>query len=68
MYRYSYKQDRVEEVPPGPQAVTTKIEAIVQAFAVGYKQPPFISENGSIPPRVLRSMLMRHKSLWGRYE
>lgn len=68
MYSPRYKQDRVEEVPPGTQAVAKKIEAIVQAFAVGYKQPPFISENGYIPLEVAKSVVMRRQSLWGRYE
>ena len=68
MYSAIYKGDRVQEVPPGAQVVAGKIQAIVERSPVGYKQPPFISENGYIPLGVAKSVIMRRQSLWGRYE
>lgn len=65
MYSYSYKQDRVEEVPPGKGEVALKIKGVVDQ--VDYKVPLFVGESG-LPPGVLRSMLVRHSSLWGRYQ
>lgn len=65
MYSYSYKQDRVEEVPPGKGEVALKIKGVVDQL--GYKRLPYISDSG-LAPGVLRSMLVRHSSLWGRYE
>jgi len=68
VYHTYYTGDRIEEVPPGTKIVANKLEAITSQAPLGYKQPPFISENGFIPLGVIRSVLVRHQSLWGRYE
>jgi len=67
MFRAVYQGDRVEQVPPGTGIVADKIQGIFERSPVGYKQLPFISESGYLPPRVLRSVMARHYSLWGRY-
>ena len=66
MYSYSYKQDRIELVSPGKQAVSKKLESIYPGSI--QRQNPLLSEGNYIPPRVLRSVLMRYQTLYGRYE
>ena len=68
MFSARYEDDRVQEVPPGTKVVADKLKAITSSSPVGYKQPPFISENGYIPLEVAKSVIMRRQSLWGRYE
>lgn len=67
MFRASYQSDRVEEVPPGKNEVAGKVRAIAEVYLPS-RHPLFISEDGRVPLGVLKSMYMRHRSLWGRYE
>ena len=68
MYASRYYQDRIIEYQPVPLSVSDKIKAVVERSPVGYRQPPFISENGIVPLGVAKSVIMRRFSLWGRYE
>lgn len=68
MWRARYREDRVEESRGMPSEVSEKVRAIVSQPVQTYSIPPFVGEDPYIPLGVAESVLMRPRSLWGRYE
>lgn len=68
MWRARYREDRIEESRGMPSEVSEKVRAIVSQPVQTFQKPPFISKSGYLPPGVVRSVIMRRKTLWGRYE
>jgi len=65
-YRFS-RGDGAILIDKGDGRADEKLRGSLEAGEISFRRLPFISPEIPLPPRVIKSVMARHRAYWGRY-